>query len=211
MEALKVGVVGGGVIAATHVPYIKKAGGEVVGVADVSLVRANELADRFALPTFLRRDLREVLTDLSRAGLGLGSNIEALLLACGERSLGSFELEGCRLDVEQACEFWPLVGDVVSQESGGSRIVDASTSRVEVRLSGDPAGLDDYEWEAWIFTGDGNSRRGLVVRANPANGFESNYQFVIQSGMLQLNLRKLVSGVPTTILGADSLIDEGGE
>ena len=63
----------------------------------------------------------------------------------------------------------------------------------------DPAGLDDYEWEAWIFTGDGNSRRGLVVRANPANGFESNYQFVIQSGMLQLNLRKLVSGVPTTL------------
>jgi len=54
MEALKVGVVGGGVIAATHVPYIKKAGGRIVGAADVSLVRANELADRFAIRNIYR-------------------------------------------------------------------------------------------------------------------------------------------------------------
>ena len=63
----------------------------------------------------------------------------------------------------------------------------------------DPEGLTDYVWEAWIFTGDGNSRRGLVVRADPANQFQSNYQFVIQSGMLQLNLRKLVNSTPTTL------------
>ena len=63
----------------------------------------------------------------------------------------------------------------------------------------EPAGLADYEWEAWIFTGDGNSRRGLVVRADPANGFQSNYQFVIQSGMLQLVFRKLVNGTPTSL------------
>ena len=54
METLKVGVVGGGIIAATHVPYIRRAGGEVVGVADVSLVRANELADRFAVRNVYR-------------------------------------------------------------------------------------------------------------------------------------------------------------
>ena len=63
----------------------------------------------------------------------------------------------------------------------------------------EPAGLSDYEWEAWIFTGDGNSRRGLVVRADPANGFASNYQLVIQSGLLQMNLRKLLNGSPTTL------------
>jgi uncharacterized protein (DUF2126 family) len=101
------------------------------------------LHDRFALPTFLRNDLREVFADLSRAGLGLGPSIEALLLTADERLVGTLELEGCRLDVEQACEFWPLVGDVVSQESGGSRIVDASTSRLEVRLSGPEIESDD--------------------------------------------------------------------
>jgi hypothetical protein len=63
----------------------------------------------------------------------------------------------------------------------------------------EPAGLSDYEWEAWIFTGDGNSRRGLVVRADPTNGFASNYQLVIQSGLLQMNFRKLLNGSPTTL------------
>lgn len=59
IERLRVGVVGGGVIAATHVPYIRKAGGDVVGVADVSLVRANELADRHAI-----KNIYKSVTDL---------------------------------------------------------------------------------------------------------------------------------------------------
>jgi uncharacterized protein (DUF2126 family) len=105
------------------------------------------LHDRFALPSTLRADLREVFSDLEGAGYGLGAALEAQLLAAEERRIGSLELEGCRLDVEQACEFWPLVGDVVSQESGGSRTVDASTSRIEVRLSTErgAAQLDDWE------------------------------------------------------------------
>ncbi len=51
---LRVGVVGAGVIAETHIPYIRKAGGLVVGLADVSLVRANEIADRFAIQNIYR-------------------------------------------------------------------------------------------------------------------------------------------------------------
>ena len=34
----------------------------------------------------------------------------------------------------------------------------------------------DYAWEGWFFTGDGSTRRGLIVRATPANNFESFYQ-----------------------------------
>jgi hypothetical protein len=63
----------------------------------------------------------------------------------------------------------------------------------------DPAGLSDYSCEGWIFTGDGNTRRGLVVRGDPNNGFASCYQLVIQSGLLQMNFRKLVNGMPTTL------------
>jgi predicted dehydrogenase len=51
---LKVGIVGSGIIAATHVPYIRKAGGEVVGIADVSMAQANDLADRFAIQRVYR-------------------------------------------------------------------------------------------------------------------------------------------------------------
>ena len=63
----------------------------------------------------------------------------------------------------------------------------------------DPAGLSDYSWEGWMFTGAGNTRRGLVVRADPTNAFQSCYQFVIQAGLFQLNFRKLVNQTPTTL------------
>ena len=43
---LKVGIAGCGVIADAHLPYIRAAGGEIVGIADLSLAAANELADR---------------------------------------------------------------------------------------------------------------------------------------------------------------------
>ena len=38
-----------------------------------------------------------------------------------------------------------------------------------------------------------------MVRADPNNQFMSNYQFVIQSGLFQINFRKLVGQTPTTL------------
>ena len=70
----------------------------------------------------------------------------------------------------------------------------------------------DYMWEGWVFTGGGNTRRGLVVRADPSNSFQTCYQFVIQAGLLQINLRKL-NGQGATNLGtwfASSLPTYGG-
>ncbi len=46
---LKVGIVGCGIIANTHIPYIRKAGGVLVAVADTSSARANDLADRLGV------------------------------------------------------------------------------------------------------------------------------------------------------------------
>jgi hypothetical protein len=63
----------------------------------------------------------------------------------------------------------------------------------------DPLGLSSYTWEGWIFTNAGNSRRGLIVRGDPTNDFQSCYQLVIQSGLLQMNFRKLVNSMPTTL------------
>jgi uncharacterized protein (DUF2126 family) len=105
----------------------------------------DELHDRFALPFFLRQDLREVFADLSGAGLGLGAVVEDLLLAKDSIVLGRAESEHYRVDVQQALEFWPLVGDVASQEGGGSRLVDASTARIQLRIEpvGDGVHPDD--------------------------------------------------------------------
>jgi hypothetical protein len=91
--------------------------------------------------------------------------------------------------------------------SGDHTVANATNSSVPdsggIILTGvNPGGLADYEWEAWIFTGDGNTRRGLVVRAdpsNPNNAFSSCYQFVVQAGLFQLNLRKLIGQSVTTL------------
>lgn len=57
----------------------------------------------------------------------------------------------------------------------------------------DALGATDYQWEGWIFTGDGNTRRGLIFRATPAANVKTFYMFVLESGMLRLRFRKLVA------------------
>jgi len=64
----------------------------------------------------------------------------------------------------------------------------------------DPGGFKDYWWEGWVFTGDGNSRRGLIVRADPTSMFATNYQFVIQQGMANFAFRRLNGMGPATTL-----------
>jgi hypothetical protein len=63
----------------------------------------------------------------------------------------------------------------------------------------DPQGQADYTWDGWMFTGDGNSRRGLILRADPTNNFQSSYQFVLYAGMAQLSFRKLINQTPTPL------------
>jgi uncharacterized protein (DUF2126 family) len=112
------------------------------------LVRWREqLHDRFALPFFLRQDLNAVLADLQRHGFGLGEEIDQQLIATPDRPLWSVEFEGCHLTLEPGVEFWPLVGDVASQERGGSRLVDSSTLRLQLclRSGGGQTKLNDWQ------------------------------------------------------------------
>jgi uncharacterized protein (DUF2126 family) len=111
----------------------------------------NQLHDRFALPFYLRRDLAQVFADLERAGLGLDEPITQRLLGDKGRHLGAVEFAGGRLEVDQAIEFWPLIGDAASQERGSSRLVDASTNRLQVclRLPEERAGLLD-DWQLLV-------------------------------------------------------------
>jgi uncharacterized protein (DUF2126 family) len=95
----------------------------------------DELHDRFALPAALERDLRIVLGDLDDHGLGIPAQLRGELSAW--RSPGiACRLGDATLTLRPALEFWPLVGDVASQERAGARIVDASTQRWELSLDG---------------------------------------------------------------------------
>jgi uncharacterized protein (DUF2126 family) len=112
----------------------------------------SRLHDRFALPFYLCQDLRAVFADLESAGLGLGAPITERLYADGWRHVGDAEFAGCRLDVEQAIEFWPLLGDAAAQ-AGGSRLVDASTTRLQLTLR--PLDAGSLDIERWQLLADG--------------------------------------------------------
>lgn len=93
-----------------------------------------ELHDRFALPFYLSTDLEAVLAELEDAGLGLGKEISSVLRQNEYRFFGKVVLPFGTLELWRGLEFWPLVGDAASPEqTGSSRMVDASTTRIEVR------------------------------------------------------------------------------
>lgn len=60
----------------------------------------------------------------------------------------------------------------------------------------DPLGHADYTWSAWFFTGAGDTRRGIILRADPTNDFQTFYQLVVNPGLFQLRFRKFVNGAP---------------
>jgi uncharacterized protein (DUF2126 family) len=95
----------------------------------------DELHDRFALPSVLLRDLRHVLGDLDEHGLGLPPALRAELLAWRPTAI-TCNLGDAIVELRPALEFWPLVGDVASQERAGARWVDASTQRWEIAIEG---------------------------------------------------------------------------
>nr|MBA3539474.1 transglutaminase family protein [Deltaproteobacteria bacterium] len=95
----------------------------------------DELHDRFALPTALVRDLRIVLGDLDEHGLGVPALLRRELEVWRPPGI-TCRLGDASLTVRPALEFWPLVGDVASQERSGARCVDASTERWEISHEG---------------------------------------------------------------------------
>lgn len=110
-----------------------------------------DLHDKYALPFYLQQDLHKVFQDLDATGLPLHASLQTLLLQEPVRYIGTAVFRDCYIEVHQALEFWPLVGDVASQERGGSRLIDASTSRLQIILglaTHNPLQLDG--WEVWV-------------------------------------------------------------
>jgi hypothetical protein len=63
---------------------------------------------------------------------------------------------GCRLTVRRGLEFWPLLGDALAQEHGHSRLVDASSTRLEISLRADPdSGTEHPDLADWQLTVNG--------------------------------------------------------
>ncbi|MCC6994600.1 MAG: transglutaminase family protein [Deltaproteobacteria bacterium] len=89
------------------------------------------LHDRFGLPHQLTADLDEVFADLRAHDLAVPTRLEELLRT-PRPALARVELPGACLTVTRGLEFWPLMGDVASQEERSARVVDASTARLQL-------------------------------------------------------------------------------
>ena len=89
------------------------------------------LHDRFGLPQQLAADLDEVLADLRAHDLAVPTRMEELLRT-QRPAIAGVDLPGACLTVTRGLEFWPLMGDVASQEERSARVVDASTARLQL-------------------------------------------------------------------------------
>ncbi|MBS2037713.1 transglutaminase family protein [bacterium] len=94
-----------------------------------------ELHDRYMLPTFLWEDLLAVLADLREHGLNLEPDWFRPHFEFRFPLLGSCRCAGVLLQLRQALEPWPVLGEGLTSQ-GTSRPVDSSLQRVEVRLFG---------------------------------------------------------------------------
>lgn len=96
------------------------------------------LHDRWALPSELAADLDAVLADLATHGFDLAPLARALH-GYRDGALARVEVHaGLRVALLRAVEFWPLVGDVASQERSTARLVDPSSERLELIVDSDP-------------------------------------------------------------------------
>jgi uncharacterized protein (DUF2126 family) len=125
----------------------------------------DDLHDRFALPAALHRDLRLVLGDLDEHGFGIPPQLRRELEAWRDPGI-TCRLGDATLTIRPALEYWPLVGDVASQERAPARWVDASTQRWELSLDG--AGPEKVviggKWAHLRVVGDGVRAIGVRRR-----------------------------------------------
>jgi uncharacterized protein (DUF2126 family)/transglutaminase-like putative cysteine protease len=103
---------------------------------DGSLVRwGTTLHDRFMLPDFIRRDLREVLARLRSSGYNFEDEWFDAHLEFRFPKIGSIEADGVELELRQALEPWNVLAE--ETHSGRTvRSVDSSMERLQVKVSG---------------------------------------------------------------------------
>ncbi|MGB7990203.1 MAG: transglutaminase family protein [Candidatus Methylophosphatis roskildensis] len=141
-----------------------------------------QLHDRFALPFCLRQDLRAIFEDLEQAGVGLAAALRNVLLDDEYRVLGRVAFDTVELTVKRALEFWPLVGDAATQDQGTSRLVDASTARVELCVQPLP-GHADRDFDGWAIATEGGELplRCTSDETRPARLFGLRYRRFVPS------------------------------
>ncbi|PLX78638.1 MAG: IMP dehydrogenase [Desulfuromonas sp.] len=100
------------------------------------LVRwGTELHDRFLLPHFVREDMRQVVTDLNRAGYPFELEWFEPFLEFRFPHFGSVNIDSMELELRFAIEPWHVLGEEMGSQ-GTARFVDSSIERLQLRITG---------------------------------------------------------------------------
>ena len=99
-----------------------------------SLIRwGTGLHDRFMLPHFVAQDLRDVITDLQRAGYAFEHEWFAPFIEFRFPRYGTVVYQGIEVELRQAIEPWNVLGEEVTG-TNTARFVDSSVERLQVRV-----------------------------------------------------------------------------
>ena len=94
-----------------------------------------ELHDRFLLPSFVRMDFNDVLTELNEAGYAFDMAWFEPHFEFRFPLIGQVKTKGIELTLRSALEPWHVMGEEGSS-AGTARYVDSSLERIEVRVTG---------------------------------------------------------------------------
>ncbi len=94
-----------------------------------------ELHDRFMLPYYVMKDIREVVQDLNDAGYPFDAAWIEPFFEFRFPRYGEINLDGIELELRSAIEPWHVLGEEATA-SGTSRYVDSSMERLQVHLKG---------------------------------------------------------------------------
>jgi len=94
-----------------------------------------ELHDRCLLPTFVKMDLEDVITEMNQAGFAFDTAWFAPHLEFRFPLVGAVRSSGIELTLRNALEPWHVMGEE-GAPGGTVRYVDSSLERIEVHVSG---------------------------------------------------------------------------
>ncbi len=94
-----------------------------------------ELHDRYLLPTFIKMDFEDVVTEMQQSGYAFDQSWFAPHLEFRFPIVGQVKTQGMELTLRNALEPWHVMGEEGSS-GGTARYVDSSLERIEVRVTG---------------------------------------------------------------------------
>ncbi|MGV6818838.1 MAG: transglutaminase family protein [Thiotrichales bacterium] len=94
-----------------------------------------ELHDRFMLPHYVERDLRDVVEDLNRWGYAFDEQWLAPFYEFRFPHYGTINIDDVELELRFAIEPWHVLGEEMSAQ-GTARYVDSSVERLQVKVHG---------------------------------------------------------------------------